>query len=346
MLGKRYLNDGKAVLPLNIIQLETKKQLENKINSKKYFFEKILCIVCGSNNFEQLSEKDRYGLCMSVVICKKCGLVQTNPRMNFDSYNEFYDIEYRKLYNGTSDASEIFSGQYETGKLIYEYIESVTGESIKKKIIVEIGTGAGGILKFFQDHNNEVFGIDLGSEFIEYGKKKGLNLEVGTIEKLYSLTQKPDIVICSHIVEHFLNPIEELQKLRKFLKPESVIYVEVPGIRHLTISYYRDFLKYLQNAHTYHFTLNSLLNCCRKAGFELISGNEIITSLFKMSKIDNNYQSDYDSTISFLKKIENTRSNPLNPFAIKLKIFSLIIFLLEKTRTTRFAKKIYYRSKI
>ena len=36
-------------------------------------------------DIEKLSEKDRYGLFMPVVICKKCGLVQTNPHMTEDS---------------------------------------------------------------------------------------------------------------------------------------------------------------------------------------------------------------------------------------------------------------------
>ncbi|MGI0073218.1 MAG: class I SAM-dependent methyltransferase [Nitrosotalea sp.] len=345
MLSERFFNDGKSVLPLNNMQLEAKKQLENKINNKKYVFEKISCLVCGSNSFEQLSEKDRYGLYMSVVICKKCGLVQTNPRMNLESYTEFYDVEYTKLYNYTIDATKEFQDQYKKGELIYEYIEQVTGQPIKNKFIVEIGTGAGGILKYFQDHGNEVFGIDLGHEFIEYGKKKGLNLEVGTVKKLSSLKHRPDIIIYSQVIEHLLNPIGELLELQKFLSPDSVVYVEVPGIKHLTISYYRDFLKFLQNAHVYHFTLNSLCNCFKKAGFELISGNELITSLFRLGKIDDIYKSDYDSTVNFLKKLEKTRSY-LNLFTIKLKIFALIIFILEKTRTVRFAKKIYYKSKI
>ena len=67
-------------------------------NCKQYAFENVNCIICNSSNFELLSEKDRYGLSMSVVICKKCGLVQTSPRMNKNTIREFYDNEYREIY--------------------------------------------------------------------------------------------------------------------------------------------------------------------------------------------------------------------------------------------------------
>jgi len=339
MLSKRFFYDGKAVLPLNNIQLKYKKQIENKIKTKKYIFESISCIVCDSNNFEKLAEKDRYGLPMNVVICKTCGLIQTNPRMNFDSYNEFYNEEYRKLYEGSDNVANEFVKQYNRGKLIYNYIKKITGNSLTNKFVVEIGTGAGGVLKFFEEQENKILGIDVDSSYISYGKKKGLNLEVGTIEKILEFNIKADLVIFSHTFEHFLNPIHELQRVKKILKEKSLVYIEVPGIRNLTTAYNQDFLRYLQNAHTFHFTLTSLKNCCMKSGFRLVSGDEFIRSLFRIDAIKNNFVSDYEPSIKFLKKIEKTRLNPLNQFIIKKKIFPFIIMLLEKTKTKKIAKK-------
>ena len=167
-------------------------------------------------------------------------------------------------------------------------------------------------------------------------------MEVGTIGKLYSLKKKPDVVIYSHIVEHLLNPVNELKKLKKLLKQDSLLYIEVPGLKNLYDSYDQDFLKYLQNAHTYHFTLNSLTNCTKKAGFNLLSGDEFIHSVFKIGNINNNYKSDYASTFAFLKKVESGRSNPLNYRRLRAKFISMAIILLIKTRTFRIARRIYH----
>lgn len=343
MLNKRYFYDKKPLLKLNKLQLKVKNQIDEKVDNKTYAFEKISCVICMSDDFEPLAEKDRYGLYMPVVICKKCGLMQTNPRMNLESYNSFYDIEYPKLYVGMEKPKDdFFLKQYRHGIFIYEYIEKISGKPIKNKFVAEVGTGAGGILQYFKEKNNEVYGVDLGSEYVKFGKHKGLNLEVGTIDKLYSLKKKPDIVIYSHIVEHLLNPVDELKKLKSFLNKEGLLYIEVPGLKNLYDSYEQDFLKYLQNAHTYHFTLNSLTNCANKSGFELLSGDEFIHSLFKMGKADENYKNDCSSTLAFLKKLESERSKPLSLRRLKSKITSFAVFLLIKTRTFRIARRIYY----
>src|SRR3989344_358710 len=125
MISKRFYNDHKAVLSMSKVQTDTKKQIEGKIESGQYVFHNMPCCVCGPNNFEAISEKDCYGIYCPVVICKTCGLVQQNPKMSQESYNELYEKEYRDLYDGESDngaAKNYFFYQRLRGKDIFEYI--------------------------------------------------------------------------------------------------------------------------------------------------------------------------------------------------------------------------------
>lgn len=348
MLNKRFEYNKKPAFNLNLnrIQLKYKHIVENKVGSNKYQFEKVNCVVCGNKNFELLSEKDRYGLYVPTVICKDCGLVQTNPRMNQKSYNEFYDSEYRRLYTGEDICSEaFFKNQQFQGKAIFDLIEKYIGKPLENKFVVEIGTGAGGILQIFKDIGNKVFGLDLGSEYINYGKSKGLNLKVGTIDDIKKLKLKPDLVIYSHVLEHILDPVRELKKLRENLKPTSLLYIEVPGIKNLIKSYNQDFLTYLQNAHVYHFSLKTLKNIGRKAGFSCVYGNEGINSIFKTDKIDNRYDNDYNDTIYLLRKLERLRISPFNLYGLRNLTFSLLIFVFKKTGTLDIARKFYHSLK-
>ena len=346
MLSKRFKYDKKPILILTDLQSKYKKIVENKLKNKEYNLEKVKCIVCENEEFESLSEKDRYGLYAPVVICKICGLVQSNPRMTQESYNRFYDLEYRKLYHGEVLPVQIyFKNQKLKGERIYKFIEKVIEEPIKNKFVVEIGTGAGGILEIFKERGNTVLGLDLGSKYIEFGKQHGLNLKVGTIEELSKLKRKPDIVIYSHVLEHILSPINELKLLRKNLKPDSLVVIIVPGIKNLIKSYDQDLLRYLQNAHTYHFSLTSLKNISRKAGFDIVYGDEEINSLLKPGKINNKYKNDYLQTKFFLKKLEKIRQNPFNLYKIKNKLFNLILLFLTKTKTKRLAKNFYDKFK-
>ena len=252
MIGKRYIDDKKACIKLSETQKKNIKLVENRINSGEYFFEKVKCQICNSDNFVNLSEKDRYGLKMSVIICKKCGLVQTNPRMDESSYQKFYKNEYRNIYESGKNAVEKeFQKEVNRGNEIFKFIVENTQIELHDKFIVEIGTGAGGILKKFQSEGNRILGVDFGQDYIEYGLRHNLNLKVGSVEIVEEEKEKADIIILSHVVEHFLEPIVTLSRIKKLLKDDGIVYIEVPGIKNLENAYEEDFLRYLQNAHVF-----------------------------------------------------------------------------------------------
>jgi 2-polyprenyl-3-methyl-5-hydroxy-6-metoxy-1,4-benzoquinol methylase len=344
MLSKRYMGDKKPNLPLNNLQITSKKKVEEKLANGKYLLEKTKCLICDSDNFELVSEKDRYGLDVSVVICKDCGLIQLSPRMDEKSYHKFYNDEYRPLYIGKEKPTDVFfEEQLTRGHKIISYIESIANISIKNMFILDIGAGAGGVLRAFQEKENKVLGIDIGNEYIEFGKEKGINLKTGSLKDLTELEEKPDIIIYAQVVEHLLDPVTEFKELKKILKPGTLVYIEVPGIKNLLNSYHLDFLKYIQNAHVYYFTLNSLTNCMKKAGFTLISGDEEIKSLFKLGEIQEEYKDDYSSAISFLQDLERKRSKL--KFKLKNKLISSVDYLANKTGTYKLLKKFYAKTK-
>jgi 2-polyprenyl-3-methyl-5-hydroxy-6-metoxy-1,4-benzoquinol methylase len=346
ILGGRYDDDGKASLIPDELQKKAIKQLNENIRNRNYKFETIDCIICGSANFQLLSKKDKFGLLHNVVICKECGLVQTNPRMVEDSYKKFYDTEYRSSGMAKSlTKDKFFLKQKKRGWRIHNYLEKILGEKIENKFIMEIGTGAGGILQYFKEKNNQVLGLDLGSEYIEYGKKQGLNLKVGTIEILKTLEEKPDIVIYSHVLEHTTNPIEDLKNLREHLKPKSIVYIEVPGIKFLTLSYKQDFLQYLNFSHTYHFTLASLNNCLKKSGFRMINGNEVVIALFQPSDQDDSFENTYESTMNFLQKLEKDYLIKFSCRKIRFKMIQLVTKILNITNTREPIELLYYKIK-
>jgi 2-polyprenyl-3-methyl-5-hydroxy-6-metoxy-1,4-benzoquinol methylase len=331
MFSQRFRNNGRSILKLNKLQKSVKNQIEKKIKNGEYRFERASCFVCGKKDFDSLSAKDRYGLPHSVVICKNCGLIQTNPRMSQKSYNNFYKEEYRKLYNGENlSIEEYFNFQQKRGQKIYQYLTDNLKLRLKKLKILEIGTGVGGILQYFKEQNNDVFGIDLGSEYINFGKNKyGLNLENGTITNA-KIPWTPDIVIYSHTLEHILNPIEELNKLRVIINKNAYLYIEAPGVKNLLHSDGTDFLRSLQNAHVYYFTLTTLKNALCKSGYNFIYGDEFIHSIFKPSlkMLNNNiYKNDYNEAISFLKKMEWFRFLPTFHNMQYYGKYFLIIFL-------------------
>lgn len=351
MLAKRFENDGKPTLSINELQESMQKQVEEKITKGIYSFENPPCCICGKSNFQLLSEKDRYGLYLPVVICRDCGLVQANPRMTLESYEQFYEIEYRKLDNGRDvPTDEFFKSQYQHGSAIYQYLTKNLMRKITGLFIVEIGCASGGILQYFRENGNEVYGVDPDAEYLEFGRANyNLYLEVGTIDNVIRLGRSPDIVIYSHVLEHILDPISDLRKLRLSLTRNSFLYIELPGNKNLRSSYQRDFLRLLQNAHVYYFTQTSLRNLLGKAGYEFVCGDEVIRSIFRKSLADTevdkglyNITNDYAEAIAFLRRLESFR--PV--FLFQELLIKALVSFLKIVGLYSFARKIYLRGKL
>ena len=92
----------------------------------------------------------------------------------------------------------------------------------------------------------------------------------------------PDLVIYSHVMEHILHPLDEMKSIANVSGTETLVYIEVPGLKNIHKGYSMDVMKYYQNAHSYHFTLGSLRYLMESAGFGLVSGTEYVRSIFRL----------------------------------------------------------------
>lgn len=308
MLGQRYLYNGEPWLQLSERQAESRERIgkEQEKPEGLYPFESYRCECgAGEEDFDILAERDRYGLKSRTVICRKCGLVMTNPRMTQAGYDYFYDMEYGKLYrNQDAPDEEYFTRRALSGKRIYDYI--INNISTEFHSVLEIGCGIGGVLFYFHLMGCDVTGVDLGSEYIRFGQEKGLNLRQCHSKELIKEGKKYDLIILNHVIEHFLNLKEELEVVSSLLKEGGYCFIEVPGIKHLTSSYGMDFLSYLQNAHIYNFTLGTLEQVMNRYGFELAAGDETVRALFRYTgnrkNTDKNYFLDIMSFLFALEK--------------------------------------------
>jgi 2-polyprenyl-3-methyl-5-hydroxy-6-metoxy-1,4-benzoquinol methylase len=318
MLSPRFNNDGKPAIKLDKNQQHALGLVHQEISQGIYLFKESGCILCGGNDFECISEKDRYGLYYPVRICKECGLVQANPRMDDNSYDKFYQDDYWNLYaGGKARAEKLFESQYERANIIFKFISPYLDRPFSDNHILEIGCGWGGIVKYFTDRGFQVSGIDINQEAVNFGKDLyGLNLMADTIMS-HSFVTRPDLIIVSHYLEHSLNPISELARLKEVLEPGGLLYIETPGILNLYSSYKRDFLLYLQNAHINLFTSNTLSGTLNKSGWKVEKSDEFIRCIAIPSTGPDAYvplKNDYQTTLNFLKELEHKTNNLLIPF--------------------------------
>lgn len=303
LISKRfsYKNKNRGAEKLSELQTVTRNKIKDLLESSSWIEINRNCFICENDTQIKIAEIDRYLLPVVTVICKCCGFMFTNPVMREKDYEDFYINYYRELYTNSSQATEsFFNQQYKTGKKIYKYLSRFT--NLKGKSIVEIGTGAGGILKAFKDQGNTVNGCDYGDEYLNFGKVQGLDLIQGDISRIPD--NSADIVIYCHVLEHIFNLEKEFENIKRILKPGGMVYVEVPGIHFIHYTYRGNFLKFLQNAHLYHFSKKTLSNLMQKNGFKSVAVNEKINGLFILEVTSTSKKinkSNYLITISYLK---------------------------------------------
>ncbi|MCL2352838.1 MAG: class I SAM-dependent methyltransferase [Firmicutes bacterium] len=280
LLSGRFVCDGVCAACLNESAEAARREVLDKLSSNHYALETPPC-VCGGESFTDIAYKDRYGLPVTTALCKNCGLLLTRPRMTEAAYSEFYEREYRRLYTWNVSSEPFYASQVCRGRKILDYVKDALPERAR---VLEIGCGAGGILEPFAESGCEALGVDIGGEYLEIGGSKGLDLRNMRSGSLLETDENSfDLIILSHAAEHFLDIPGEFGVVRRLLRDGGRVYVEVPGIKNIC-AYNFDYLRYFQNAHTYHFTLDTLRQTLSLCGFALERGDEAIVSVFSKSK--------------------------------------------------------------
>ena len=73
-----------------------------------------------------------------------------------------------------------------------------------------------------------VIGVELLEDYVDYARSKGRNVLEGDIHNLPFESEKFDIVYCRHTIEHSLNPDFAIKELYRVLRNGGVMYVSFP----------------------------------------------------------------------------------------------------------------------
>ncbi|MCX7262191.1 MAG: class I SAM-dependent methyltransferase, partial [Burkholderiales bacterium] len=92
----------------------------------------------------------------------------------------------------------------------------------------------------------------------------------GTLQHCLSAedSQSLDLISMFHVLEHLPEPIPALRSIGEKLKPEGLLYIEVPNATRLCSPHYMFF-----RAHTLYFTGPSLRNLLTQSGFKIVAHN-------------------------------------------------------------------------
>ncbi|MBT6028738.1 MAG: class I SAM-dependent methyltransferase, partial [Crocinitomicaceae bacterium] len=225
-----------------------------------------VCPCCGGKQGFVITEVDRVGFSCDTVVCCDCDLVFNNSFL-------LKPIDYYKSIFGKQRWQDPeLNFQKRTAPLAYSWmrfayvVSALKLEFCNVQSVMEIGCGDGCNLYPYHLLGRNVQGFDYADEFLEVGRKRGMNL---VLEEFSSCNKQYDMIILIHVFEHMHDLEDVVRHVYRLLKDEGRVYIEVPGIRNMNrtgnmakketgFSSSNNFISYLQYQHNYHFDLTHL----------------------------------------------------------------------------------------
>lgn len=175
------------------------------------------CLFCKSSGERPLLRRTQ----PRHVVCQSCGLVYQTPRPTLDEMRQFYASQYwQQDWRGIKhDAPTQASPRAQA------VVEWVQNSLPANGFAIEVGCGDGGIIAHVAEKCGcEVLGIEPSTEQAVAARERlGIPIVCGDIESA-SPDKPADVVILSHVLEHFHDPRLALQRCGTWLAKEHLYY--------------------------------------------------------------------------------------------------------------------------
>ena len=229
----------------------------------------MICKVCGSDKYNKIGEiKGIWKENKNVYQCEKCFLYFIESPTDEEIYllykNEYHNSIKNKIF-------ELAKSKMRYARCLNQFNFIKNSINCDNKKVCEIGAFDGLLLNIFKNNGCKVFGYELNDRAREYAKNKyNIDLKPNFLED----NQKYDIIILSHVIEHFKEPKEILLKIKSMLNENGFIYIEVPNSPIINQSKnqcsYETLIKYLTTTHTVNFNMDNLKTFAENCGLKII----------------------------------------------------------------------------
>ncbi len=226
------------------------------------------CPLCGSDSYRVVATKADYTADLQNVLCEVCGLVYANPRYSDKELKAYYEGEFIQGRHQITTVDEARERAKRKGSEKKYSAEGLKDGLTKDSRVLEIGCSYGFLLKVVRDATGcQVRGVE-PSQVSGYFAEQEFGIPVfhGSVEEyLASPNDGPyDLIIIYHVLEHLVDPVGDLKKLRERLSDTGRLYICVPDVTHLQ----EPPETFFQIPHLTSFSAWSLSQVLVKAGFK------------------------------------------------------------------------------
>jgi SAM-dependent methyltransferase len=251
--------------------------------------------------------------------CANCGCAYLNPRPNAETIGLAY-ANYathqttaaqplRELIQAPTRGSALRRGYLNgrfgyhlpdanpLGNLILRGFPSVRGHTDRlvrslplpanQPRLLDLGCGNGDFLIQIREAGWDAIGLEPDPDAVAAARAQGLNVEQGLLDDDLFQEASFDAITMSHVIEHLHDPIATLRRCFRILKPGGKLWIATPNLDAPGHRAYGVHWRALEPPrHLVIFTLGSLHQACRKAGFrpQTVRGTSCVLFIYTASE--------------------------------------------------------------
>ncbi len=223
----------------------------------------IPCNLCGASDIEVIGTSDRDGHPLRTTICRRCGLVWSNPRPGEEEVRRYYSREYRIDYKGHSMPSLRHIARSGRGAL--NRCRALAPYLNKGDRVLDAGAGGGEVVYVLRRFGFDAAGLEPDEQYARHAREAlGVPVDTGFVQDASFAPGAFDVVTMYHALEHVEDPVGILVRIRSWMADNGMLLIEVPNVEARCIAPGHRF----HFAHFYDFSRATLEALGRKAGFE------------------------------------------------------------------------------
>ncbi len=205
-----------------------------------------------------------YGRHHTIVQCRRCGLVYTNPRFDRCDIADTYAAVQDPLY------VEEREGRVLTFEHHLKPLERLAGRPDGRPLL-DVGCYTGVFVEIAARHGWDAWGVEPSHWAVGQARARGLHVVQGTLDTADLPEAFFDVITMWDVIEHLTDPRRALEQVYRLLKPGGLLVVHTIDIESLFARLMGARWPWLMEMHIYYFsrrTLRAMLELC---GFRVLS---------------------------------------------------------------------------
>jgi 2-polyprenyl-3-methyl-5-hydroxy-6-metoxy-1,4-benzoquinol methylase len=265
------------------------------------------CPLCGSNDSISFLQKQE----MTLVQCKNCAMIFSNPVPAEMSSGSFYNETHAPFYLSPDKLkSDYASVRFERELRLFRRF-------CKSGNVLDVGCSTGAFLFQLQNRfpgSYDALGTDVSQPALEYAKSRGVKIVNESFLDFDFGEKHFDAITFWAVMEHLTNPKQFLDKATSLLKRGGHCFILVPNMRSLAVRTLGGKYRYILPEHLNYFTPRTLEKFSKtQTSIEIISSgsshfNPIV--IWQDFRGRGEYVSD-ENRAALLKRTTAAKQNPL-----------------------------------